>query len=106
MTQLFATETEMREYFDEYPEMEFKKSQITSEGILAFYDENVPVNEVEEIPLSYLVYSTNNSNFLYVSEKGTTFIQSEAKRFTWSEAQSKAYFMSMNGTYDWYTMKI
>lgn len=106
MTQLFATETEMREYFDEHPEMEFKKSQITSEGILAFYDENVPVNEVEEIPLSYLVYSTNNSSFLYVSEKGTTFIQSEAKRFTWSEAQSKAYFMSMNGTYDWYTMKI
>lgn len=106
MTQLFATEEEMREYFNEHPEMEFKSSQITGDGILSFYDENIPCDYVDEVPKSYLVYTKKDGSFLYVAKKGTTFLQSQAKKFTWNEAVSKAYFMSMNGAYDWDTMKI
>ncbi len=106
MTQLFATENEMREFFDESPEMEFKSSQITRDGILAFYDENIPTSFQDVPAKSYLVYTKNNGSFMYVSEKGTTFIQAEAKKFTWNEACSKSYFMSLNGAYDWDMMKI
>lgn len=101
-TQLFSTEEEMQEWFEENIDEKLKSFQITKDGILAFYEiennsENVETFEKKD----KFVYTSMNGKRLYVSDKSVTFQKTSAKTFTYEEAKTKAKAMSRRGAYKW-----
>lgn len=62
--------------------------------------------EEEEEPIfttkrNWIVFCDTGSGRIYASEHGISFYPNEAKHFSESNAKTKAYFMTLNGIYNW-----
>lgn len=109
-TQLFCTEKEMNEIFNESQNLVLFNFQITEDGVLAFYEEKhlqFPKSVNYAKKKDTVIYTYVNGSYMYVSKLGgTTFLLSEALNLTREKAIIKASCMSKKGNYIWKTKKI
>lgn len=72
----------------------------TDNGYLCtFLEEEAKV--ISKPKKDWIVFCDTGSGRIYASEHGISFYPNEAKHFSESNAKTKAYFMTLNGIYDW-----
>lgn len=76
--------------------------QITDNGYnCTFLEEDKNPEISAETSKNWIVFCDTGSGRIYASEHGISFYPNEAKHFSKEAAKSKAYFMILNGIYDW-----
>lgn len=61
-------------------------------------------NEMDKLS-DYFVSAFVSGSPMYVSNKGTTYEKTQAKKFSKSDAERKAFFMNRVGNYSWKAVK-